>query len=93
MTSKDLTCARVLFVLVLLWGLLSIPAQSQQTVVIEGIISQIQEEKGLITVNGKVLDAQDFELEDLKVGYTIMGEAIQENGKFRLMDLEVIKKK
>jgi hypothetical protein len=58
---------------------------------IEGQISQINELKGTITINGKVLDASDFELSDLQVGFYVMGEFIKEKGKLRLIDLEVIK--
>jgi hypothetical protein len=58
---------------------------------IEGRISQINEKRGTITINGQTLDASDFELSDLEVGYYVMGEFIREKGKLRLLDLEVIK--
>jgi hypothetical protein len=58
---------------------------------IEGRITQINEKRGTITINGQTLDASDFELSDLQVGYWIMGEFIREKGKLRLIDLEVIK--
>lgn len=57
----------------------------------EGRITQINERKGTITVNGLVLDASDFELRDLQIGYWVMGDFIKENDKLRLVDLEVIK--
>ena len=57
----------------------------------EGRITQINERKGTITVNGLVLDASDFELGDLQIGYWVMGDFIKENDKLRLVDLEVIK--
>ena len=57
----------------------------------EGRIMQINERKGTITVNGLVLDASDFELGDLQVGYWVIGDFIKENNKLRLVDLEVIK--
>jgi hypothetical protein len=58
---------------------------------IEGRITQLNEKRGTITINDQVLDASDFELSDLKVGLWIMGQFIRENGKLRLIDLEVIK--
>jgi hypothetical protein len=58
---------------------------------IEGRITQINEKRGTITINDQVLDASDFELSDLQVGYWVMGEIIREKGKLRLIDLEVIK--
>jgi hypothetical protein len=58
---------------------------------IEGRISQINEKRGTITINDQVLDASDFELSDLEVGYYVMGEFIRDKGKLRLIDLEVIK--
>ncbi|OGP52263.1 MAG: hypothetical protein A2Y79_13335 [Deltaproteobacteria bacterium RBG_13_43_22] len=58
---------------------------------IEGRITQINEKRGTITINGQTLDASDFELSDLQVGYWVMGEFIREKGKLRLIDLEVIK--
>ena len=58
---------------------------------IEGRITQINEKKGTITINGQVLDASDFELSDLQEGFWVMGEFIKENGKLRLIDIEVIK--
>ena len=58
---------------------------------IEGRISQINENRGTITINGQVLDASDFELSDLQVGFWVMGEFIREKGKLRLIDIEVIK--
>jgi len=58
---------------------------------IEGHITQINEKRGTITINGQILDASDFELSDLQVGYWIMGEFIRERGKIRLIELEVIK--
>jgi hypothetical protein len=60
---------------------------------IEGRIIDINEKRGTITINGFVLDASDFELNDLKVGNWIMGQFIREKGKLRLIDLEVIKEK
>ena len=60
---------------------------------IEGRITQLNEQRGTITINGFVLDASDFELSDLKVGYWIMGQFIRDKGKLRLIDLEVIKEK
>ena len=57
----------------------------------EGRITQINERKGTITVNGLVLDASDFELGDLQIGYWVIGDFIKENDKLRLVDLEVIK--
>lgn len=58
---------------------------------IEGRITQINEKRGTITINGQTLDASDFELSDLQVGYWVMGEFIREKGKLRLIDIEVIK--
>ena len=58
---------------------------------IEGRITQINEKRGTITINDQVLDASDFELSDLQVGYWVMGEIIREKGKLRLIDIEVIK--
>ena len=58
---------------------------------IEGRITEINEKRGTISINGQVLDASDFELSDLQVGYWIMGEFIREKGKLKLIDLEVIK--
>ncbi|MEW6185652.1 MAG: hypothetical protein AB1585_07935 [Thermodesulfobacteriota bacterium] len=58
---------------------------------IEGQITQINDLRGTITINGKILDASDFELSDLQVGDRVMGEFIREKGKLRLIDLEVIK--
>jgi hypothetical protein len=58
---------------------------------IEGHITQLNEKRGTITINDQVLDASDFELSDLKVGLRVMGQFIRENGKLRLIDLEVIK--
>ncbi len=58
---------------------------------IEGRIIQINEQKGTLTINGKVLDASDFELGDLQVGDRVMGEFVREKGRLRLIDLEVIK--
>jgi hypothetical protein len=58
---------------------------------IEGRITQINDLRGTITINGKTLDASDFELSDLQVGDRVMGEFIREKGKLRLIDLEVIK--
>ncbi len=58
---------------------------------IEGRITQINEKRGTITINDQVLDASDFELSDLQVGYWVMGEIVRENGKLRLIDIEVIK--
>jgi hypothetical protein len=60
---------------------------------IEGRITDINEKRGTITINGLVLDASDFELADLRVGYWIMGQFIREKEKLRLIDLEVIKEK
>ncbi|MBI5584444.1 MAG: hypothetical protein HY892_11535 [Deltaproteobacteria bacterium] len=57
----------------------------------EGRITQINEQKGNITVNELILDASDFELGDLQIGYWVMGDFIKENDKLRLVDLEVIK--
>jgi hypothetical protein len=79
--------------LILAGGLFAATLGAQSQISIEGVITRIQEEQGLLTINGQVLDARDFELEDLKVGDVIMGEAIKENGSLRLIDLEVIKKK
>jgi hypothetical protein len=58
---------------------------------IDGRITQINEQRGTIQINGKILDASDFELSDLQVGDRVMGEFIREKGKLRLIDLEVIK--
>jgi|GEM_PF-2648080 len=58
---------------------------------IEGRISQINLDRGTITINGTTLDASDFELSDLSIGDRIMGEFIREKGKLRLIDLEVIR--
>lgn len=58
---------------------------------IEGRITQINGERGTISINGTILDASDFELSDLEIGDRVMGEFIKENGKLRLIDLEVIK--
>ena len=58
---------------------------------IEGRITEINEKRGTITINGQVLDASDFELSDLQVGFWVMGEFIREKGKLKLIDLEVIK--
>ena len=66
-----------------LWG--SEPEQ------FEGRITQINEQKGIILVNDLTIDASDFELSDLRVGYWVMGEFIRKNGKLHLLDLEVIK--
>lgn len=58
---------------------------------LEGRITQINGERGTITINGTTLDASDFELSDLQVGDRVMGEFVREKGKLRLIDLEVIR--
>lgn len=60
---------------------------------IEGRITDINEKRGTITINSFVLDASDFELSDLRVGYWVMGQFIREKGRLRLIDIEVIKEK
>lgn len=66
-------------------------AWASEPVQIEGRITQINEQQGTLTINDLVLDASDFELSDLRVGYWVMGEFIREKNKLRLIDLEVIK--
>ena len=66
-------------------------AWASELVQIEGRITQINEQQGTLTINDLVLDASDFELSDLRVGYWVMGEFIREKNKLRLIDLEVIK--
>lgn len=57
----------------------------------EGRITQINEQRGTIVVNNLIIDASDFELGDLRVGFWVMGEFIRKNDKLHLLDLEVIK--
>jgi hypothetical protein len=80
-----------LFIALLLLTSLSFEALGNEPEPIEGRITQINENRGTITINGQVLDASDFELSDLQVGYWVMGEFIREKGKLRLIDIEVIK--
>jgi hypothetical protein len=80
-----------LFIALLLLTSLSLDALGNEPEPIEGRITQINENRGTITINGQVLDASDFELSDLQVGYWVMGEFIREKGKLRLIDIEVIK--
>lgn len=80
-----------LLIIMLVLGYLSFESWGVEREPLEGSIIQINEIKGTITINGLVLDASDFELSDLKVGYWVMGEFIREKGKLRLIDLEVIK--
>jgi len=75
----------------LVWGYLFESLGVASLEQFEGRITQINERKGTITVNGLILDASDFELGDLQVGYWVLGDFIRENGKLRLVDLEVIK--
>ncbi len=80
-----------LILALLLLTSLSLEALASEPEPIEGRITQINENRGTITINGQVLDASDFELSDLQVGYWVMGEFIREKGKLRLIDIEVIK--
>ena len=83
-----------LFFLLVVWcsGLsLSRILQGEKLEQFEGRITQINERKGTMVVNGLTLDASDFELGDLQVGYWVMGEFIREKGKLHLVDIEVIK--
>jgi hypothetical protein len=75
----------------LLWAYLGQGQAGAALEQFEGRITQINERKGTITVNGLVLDASDFELGDLQIGYWVIGDFIKENDKLRLVDLEVIK--
>jgi hypothetical protein len=75
----------------LIWAFLFPEVWGAELEQIEGKITQINEQQGTITINGVVLDASDFELGDLKVGYWVMGEFIRDKNKLRLIDLEVIK--
>jgi hypothetical protein len=80
-----------LVIALLLLASLCIDVWGEDPQPIEGQITQINEKKGTITINGQVLDASDFELSDLQEGYWVMGEFIREKGKLRLIDIEVIK--
>lgn len=80
-----------LIIALLLLASMSLESWSSEPEPIEGRISQINEKRGTITINDLVLDASDFELSDLQVGYWVMGEFIRDKGKLRLIDLEVIK--
>ena len=80
-----------LFIALLLLFSMSLEALGSDPEPIEGRITQINEKKGTITINGQVLDASDFELSDLQVGYWVMGEFIKDKGKLRLIDIEVSK--
>jgi hypothetical protein len=75
----------------LLWGSLEQTLEGAALEQFEGRITQINERKGTITVNDLVLDASDFELGDLQIGFWVIGDFIKENNKLRLVDLEVIK--
>jgi len=80
-----------LLISLLLLASLCLEVWANETEPIEGRITEINEKRGTITINGQVLDASDFELSDLQVGYWIMGEFVKEKGKLKLIDLEVIK--
>ncbi len=80
-----------LIIALLLLASMSLEVWGSEPEPIEGRISQINEKRGTITINDQVLDASDFELSDLQVGYWVMGEFIRDKGKLRLIDLEVIK--
>ena len=80
-----------LFIALLLLTSLALEVWGSEPEPIEGRITQINEKRGTITINDQVLDASDFELSDLQVGYWVMGEIVRENGKLRLIDIEVIK--
>jgi hypothetical protein len=80
-----------LIIALLLLASMSLEVWGSDPEPIEGRISQINEKRGTITINDLVLDASDFELSDLQVGYWVMGEFIRDKGKLRLIDLEVIK--
>jgi hypothetical protein len=80
-----------LLISILLLASLCLEVWANEREPIEGRITEINEKRGTITINGQVLDASDFELSDLQVGYWIMGEFIREKGKLKLIDLEVIK--
>lgn len=90
MNPKRRTAYSLLFIMLVL-GYFSFESWGVEPEPLEGRITQINEKKGTITINGLALDASDFELSDLKVGYWVMGEFIRENGKLRLIDLEVIR--
>jgi hypothetical protein len=81
----------LLLTCLLLWAYLAPGLGGAALEQFEGRITQINERKGTITVNGLVLDASDFELGDLQIGFWVMGDFIRENDKLRLVDLEVIK--
>jgi len=80
-----------LLISILLLASLCLEVWAEEPEPIEGRITEINEKRGTISINGQVLDASDFELSDLQVGYWIMGEFIREKGKLKLIDLEVIK--
>ncbi len=80
-----------LFISILLLASLCLEVWAKEPEPVEGRITEINEKRGTITINDQVLDASDFELSDLQVGYWIMGEFIREKGKLKLIDLEVIK--
>jgi hypothetical protein len=80
-----------LFIALLLLTSLALEVWGSEPEPIEGRITQINEKRGTITINDQVLDASDFELSDLQVGYWVMGEIVRENGKLWLIDIEVIK--
>lgn len=90
MNSQNKSIALLLIALLLLSSM-GLEVWGNEPEPIEGRITQINETRGTVTINGQVLDASDFELSDLQVGYWVMGEFIKENGRLRLIDLEVIK--
>lgn len=89
--SKNRKYLVLLLTCLLLWTYLGQGLTGAALEQFEGRITQINERKGTITVNGLVLDASDFELGDLQIGYWVIGDFIKENDKLRLVDLEVIK--
>ncbi len=89
--SKNRKYLVLLLTCLLLWAYLGQGLARAALEQFEGRITQINERKGTITVNGLVLDASDFELGDLQIGYWVIGDFIKENDKLRLVDLEVIK--
>jgi hypothetical protein len=74
-----------------LWSFLISNLNGEKLEQFEGRISRINEQEGTLVVNGLILDASDFELSDLQAGYWVMGDFIREQGKLRLVDIEVIK--
>ena len=84
---------RLFFLLscLVLWSFLIPNLNGEKLEQFEGRISRINEREGTLVVDGLILDASDFELSDLQAGYWVMGDFIREQGKLRLVDIEVIK--